>query len=87
MKTPIDSSHPKALGAPTFATAAAALRSCLKPRLTPCAPSASSSAGGHGCGKPVAKSPDKNWVCIEVVESTKNFHSDVETSPWKGTSA
>ena len=48
MNTPIYSCHPKALGAPTFATAAAAPRSCLRSCLTPCAPSASSSAGRHG---------------------------------------
>ncbi len=46
MKIPNHSYHPKALGAPTFATAVAASRSCLSSCPTPRAPSASSFAGG-----------------------------------------
>lgn len=47
MRTQIYSCHLKALGAPTFATAVAAPRSCLRPCLTLCAPSASSTTGGQ----------------------------------------
>ena len=47
MSTQIYSCHHKALGAPTFAAAVAAPRSCLRPCLTLCAPSASSTTGGQ----------------------------------------
>jgi membrane fusion protein (multidrug efflux system) len=92
MKPPIQSCHPKALGAPTFATAAAALRSCLRSHLTPCAPSASSLAGGQfvalaclaamlaGCGKPKPAAPEKNLVRTTVVEPTDSVRSDGEAS-------
>jgi 1,4-alpha-glucan branching enzyme len=63
MKTPIYSCHLKALGAPTFATAAAPLRSCLRPCLTLCAPSASSSTGGSRLYSAEGTNHHVNFFC------------------------
>jgi Glycogen recognition site of AMP-activated protein kinase len=85
MKTPIHSCHLKALGAPTFAKAAAPLRSCLRPCLTLCAPSAPSSSSDQASEEnvgmtttdsrlsptPLSRHYSVNWTSHRV-----NFYCD-----------